>query len=110
MKNERNVLHSFAKDRNILAFFYVLCKRTLHSLRSFMFFAKERNVLLGLISRQKFEKRTEKNGTYQTEKKAVPNPADLCIGTKHGWFQNVYFKVDQYLNRNKVWFVSKWIF
>ena len=53
-------------------------------LRSFPFFAKERNVLLGLVSRQKLEKRTEKNGTfffwteknvtYWTEKIGVPNP------------------------------------
>ena len=69
--------------------------------RSFPFFAKEhcvlciifrslekngneQNVLLGLISRQKLEKRTEthrtfilrteKNGTYPMEKNAVPNP------------------------------------
>ena len=40
-----------------------------------------RNVLLGLISRQKLKKRmersflrTEKNGAYQTEKNGVPNP------------------------------------
>ena len=60
-------LRSFAKERNVLEFFYVLCKRML---RSFMFFGtercvlcalfcslekngKERNVLLGLISCQK---------------------------------------------------------
>ena len=72
------LLRSFAKERN------VLCKRMLRSLRSFLFFAKERSVLLGLISRQKLEKRTEKNvaffkrteknGTFRTEKNAVPNP------------------------------------
>ena len=70
--------HSFEKERNILTFFYVLCKRMVRSLRSFPFFAKEhcilfcsleksgkeRNVLLGLISRQKLEKRTENNGTF----------------------------------------------
>ena len=65
----------FAKERCILckrmllffAFFSVLCKRTLCSLRSFPFFkknGKERNIFLGLISRQKLEKRTEKNGTF----------------------------------------------
>ena len=76
MEKERNVLRSFSKERNILTLFYVLCKRTLHSLRSLTFFAKEccvlyalfhslekkgkeRNVLLGLISRQKLEKSTE---------------------------------------------------
>ena len=77
MKKERNVLRSFAKEQNILGFFYVLCKRTLPSLRSFTFFAKERCllcfllrsyeknakeriVLLGLISRQKLEKKNVK--------------------------------------------------
>ena len=44
-KKESNVLHSFAKERNILTFFYVLCKRTKHSLRSFTVFAKERCIL-----------------------------------------------------------------
>ena len=90
LKKERNILLSFAKERNVLTFFYVLCKRTL---RSFTFFAKERcvlknakerNVLLGLISRQKLQKkrkrtersffRTKKNVTYRTEKNGVPNP------------------------------------
>ena len=52
LKKERNVLRSFAKEGNVLAFSYVLCKRVLRSLHSFMFFAKEQNVLLGLISRQ----------------------------------------------------------
>ena len=63
------LLHSFAKEHCILcillrslqknvaffALFYVLCKRMLRALHSFMFFrknAKERIVLLGLISRQ----------------------------------------------------------
>ena len=84
MKKERNVLRSFAKERNILEFFYVLCKRML---RSFTFFAKERNARLGFISHQKlkkrteksvaFFKRTEKNGRFRTKKNAVPNPAVL---------------------------------
>ena len=69
------ILRSFAKERNVLALFYVLCKRTKRSLCSFTFFAKEccvlcallRSlekkakegiVLLGLISRQKLEIRT----------------------------------------------------
>jgi hypothetical protein len=75
------------KNDTFSAFFYVLCKRTLRSLRSFTFFAKERSlrsftffakercvlcvllrsleknvkeriVLLGFISRQKHKKRT----------------------------------------------------
>ena len=49
LKKERNVLRSFAKERKILAVFYVLCKRMLHSLRSFMFFAKECCVLCVLL-------------------------------------------------------------
>ena len=73
LKKKWNVLRSYAKERNILAFFYVLCKRML---RSFKFFAKEccvlctlfrslekngkeRNILLGFISRQNSKKRTE---------------------------------------------------
>ena len=68
-------LRSFEKNLAFSAFFYILCKRTLCSLRSFTFFAKEccllcvllrsldknvkkRIVLLGFISRQKHEKRT----------------------------------------------------
>ena len=27
LKKERNDLRSFAKERNVLAFFYILCKR-----------------------------------------------------------------------------------
>ena len=70
----KRTLHSltfFAKERLVL---YVLCKRTLRSLRSFTFFAKEcnvlcvllcyleknvkeRNILLGFISRQKCQKK-----------------------------------------------------
>ena len=70
---------SFAKERNGLAFFSILCKRPKRSLRSFLFFAKEQNVLLGLISRQILEKRTGKNGKEQNvlflerKKRNVPN-------------------------------------
>ena len=76
-------MHSF--QRNASSAFF--CKRTLCSLRSFAFFAKEcciLCVLLGLISRQKLEKRTEKNvaffkrtgknGMFSTEQNAVPSP------------------------------------
>ena len=83
----------FAKERYVLTFFPVLCKRTLRSSRSFPFFAKERyvlcvlfrsfekngkerNVLLGFISRQKLEKRTEKNGAILLKNRKgrnVPN-------------------------------------
>ena len=75
MKKEWNVLRSFAKEQNILAFFYVLCKRTLTSWRSFKFFAKECCVLCVLLcSWQKnvaffalfsiLLKRMEKYGTF----------------------------------------------
>ena len=59
-------------------------------LRSFPFFAKERCilcVLLGLISRQKLEKRTEKNGMFllkNGKERNVPNGkergAQPCCG------------------------------
>ena len=95
LKKERNALAFFCKrtkrscvlfpslQKNVafFAFCSVLCKRTLRSLRSFPFFRQKRNVLLGLISRQKLDKRTEhyflrteKNETYRTEKDVVPNP------------------------------------
>ena len=71
----------FEKERNVLTYFSIHLKRTDRSFRSFPFFAKERyvlsvlfrslekngkerNVLLGPISRQKLEKRTEKNVTF----------------------------------------------
>ena len=79
LKKEQTFSRSFAKERNVLAFFYVLCKRTLRSLRSFPFFAKKRCVLcvlLGLISRQKLEKRTEKKGMFllkNGKERNVPN-------------------------------------
>ena len=64
------------KNVAFFAFFSVLCKRILRSLRSFPFFRKEQNVLLGFISRQKLRKRTEKNVAFfkRTEKNSVPNP------------------------------------
>ena len=43
------LLLSFAKERNVLAFFYFLCKRLKHFLCSFTFFAKERCVLCVLL-------------------------------------------------------------
>ena len=66
----------FAKERCILCVIYVLCKRTLRSLRSFLLFRKERNILLGSISRQKLYKKTEKKVAFfkRTEKNKVPYP------------------------------------
>ena len=75
------LLHSLQKNVAFFALFYVLCKRPLRALHSFMFFrknAKERIVLLGLISRQKAKtrkknsknvscfKRTQKNDAFRT--------------------------------------------
>ena len=51
----------FAKERSVLS---ILFKRTLRSFRSLEKNGKERSVLCGPISRQKLEKRTEKNVTF----------------------------------------------
>ena len=67
---------SFAKEKNVLAFFSVLRKGMLLSLHSLEKNGKECNVLLGLISRQKLEKRTEQNGTFllkNGKEQNVPN-------------------------------------
>ena len=88
MKKNGTFLRSFAKKLNVLAFFPVLYKKMGRSLRSLgkivknvPFFCKERDVLynfshsfekngkkhsvpLGLISSQKLNKRTGKNGTF----------------------------------------------
>ena len=84
-KRSRVLLRSLQKNKTFSVFFYVLCKRMLRSLRSFTFLRKERIVLLGLISRQKLEKRmqknvaffkrTQKNDAFRREKNTVPNPA-----------------------------------
>ena len=46
------------KERKVLAFFFILCKRMLYSLSSFLFLQK--NVAFFSV----LEKRTEKNGTF----------------------------------------------
>ena len=99
LKKGRNVLRSFAKEQNVLAFLYVLCKRMLRSLRSFTFFAKERcvlcilfcsfekngkeqNVLLGFISCQNSKKEQkrmlrslkERKRTERSERKRTQCP------------------------------------
>ena len=60
----RVLFRSLQKNVTFFAFFSVLYKRMLRSFRSFQKNGKERNVLLGLISREKLEKRTEKNVTF----------------------------------------------
>ena len=52
----------FAKERNILAFFSVLLKRTEHSLHSFPFFRKERKRTERSFGFHKSPKTREKNG------------------------------------------------
>ena len=78
------LLHSLQKNVGFFAFFYVLSKRMLRSLHSFTFLRKERIVLLGLISRQKLVKRTQKNIAYfkrmqitmrSKRKRTLSNPA-----------------------------------
>ena len=66
MKKEPNILTIFCKRR----------KRSCVLVSSLEKNGKERNVLLGLISRQKLEKRTEKNGTFffkNGKERNVPN-------------------------------------
>ena len=86
LKKNRTFLCSFAKERNVLAVFSVLCKRMLHSLRFFPFFAKECCIFDFFSVFRKERKRrehsflrTEKNVTYQMEKNGVPNPAIMCV-------------------------------
>ena len=96
LKKERNVLaffwkrtkrscvlfRSLQKNVALFAFFSVLCKRMLRSLRYFLFFRKEHNILLVLISRQKTR---EKNG----KERKVPNGKELsaqpCFSAQKIW-------------------------
>ena len=76
-KKRMKVGHAFfSKERNVLRSFAFFCIRTLCSLRSFTFFAKERCVLRVLLrSLQKniaFFKRTQKNDAFRTQKKVGP--------------------------------------
>jgi len=48
-QNNATFLRSFEKNVTFFTFFYVLCKRMLHSLRSFTFFAKEHYILYVLL-------------------------------------------------------------
>ena len=102
-RTEGTFSRSFAKERNVLAFFYVLCKRMLRSLCSFLLFAKENRRSLRSFGSHKSpktrKKRTEKNGTvllkngtYRTEKNSVFNPAqNLCR----------FKQMVEYLNKTK---------
>ena len=91
-KKECNILGSFAKDESFWHSFTFFAKeRCVLCILWVLFRSKEKNgkeciVLQGFISCQKlkkrteknvvFFKRTEKNGTFRTEKNTVPNPAD----------------------------------
>ena len=80
-------LHSLQKNAAFFAFFYVLLKRTPHTLRSFTFFRKERNILLGFISCQKHKKECKR--TLRSERKRTGWPALIflhLIDKKHEFF------------------------
>ena len=51
----------FAKEGNVLAFFYVLCKRMLRSLSSFTFLRKERKIMHFSLGSHKSPKTRKKN-------------------------------------------------
>ena len=72
LKKRTRVGHAFfSKECNVLCSFAFFCKRMLHSLRSFMFFAKERCVLLRSLQKNiaffvffnVLKKRTQKNAS-----------------------------------------------
>ena len=75
----RILFRSLQKNVPFFGFFSVLCKRTLRSLCLFHSLeknGKESNILLGLISRQKLEKRMEKNGKFffkNGKERNIPN-------------------------------------
>ena len=96
------LLHSLQKNVAFFAFFYVLWKRllrSLHSLHSFLFFRKERKRTQHSFGSHKspktwkknvaFFKRTEKNGTFRMEKKAVPNPGYHTLASPYKICQNM---------------------
>ena len=67
MKHSRVLLHSLQKNIAIFALFYVLCKRTLRSLRSFPLFRKEwkrTECSFGSHKSPKTKKKMEKNGMF----------------------------------------------
>ena len=88
------LLRSLQKNKMFSAFFYILCKRMLRSLRSFTFLSKEckrMNHSFGSHKSPKTRKknvkehcvlRTQKNDTLRTEKNAVPNPAKQIVTTQ----------------------------
>jgi hypothetical protein len=82
------------KNDAFFAFFYVLCKRTLRSLRSFTFFAKERCVLCVLLRSlqknvaflrsftffRKERKRTHRSfGFHKSPKTRKKNVKERCV-------------------------------
>ena len=88
------LLRSLQKNVAFFAFFYVLCKRMLRSLHSFPKNGKDWNVLLGFISRQKLEKRTEKNKTFFKTNRKQQKVPNVLNGKEHGAQPWVYATVD----------------
>ena len=105
----------------VFAFFSVLCKRMLRSLHSFPFFTKERcvlcvlfrsleknrkerNVLLG-ISRQKLEKRTEKNRMFLFKNGKEPNVPNGKERSAQPWQSLIWFERSEQMSE---WVISKW--
>ena len=86
-KRSSVLLRSLQKNVAFFAFFYVLCKRMLHSFPFLRKVRKRMHCSFGFHKSPKtqkrmqknvaFFKRTEKNGTFRAEKNAVPNPAHL---------------------------------
>ena len=70
------LLNSLQKNVAFFALLYVLCKRTLHSLRSFQFFRKERKRTQHSFGSHKSPKTLKKNGTFflkNGKERNVPN-------------------------------------
>ena len=66
-KRSRILLRSLQKNKTFSAFFYILCKRTLHSLRSFTFLRKER-------------KRTHRSfGSHKSPKTCKMRIKECCV-------------------------------
>ena len=75
-KRSRVLFHSLQTNIAFFAFFSVLCKRILHSLRSFLFFRKEWKKTERSFGSHKSPKTQEKNETFffkNGKERNVPN-------------------------------------
>ena len=64
-------MYSFAKERNVLAFFYVLCKIMLHSLRSFGFHKLPKTQKKNIKGGKRMEPSERKRMLYPTLPKSL---------------------------------------